>query len=129
VLDEAARGGQTWGCCCGGPKREEVEQRPVLGQPGSDHAATSRVRRCMESKEEGGGTAAVEWLRQRFTLHDRGAGAVQLPEGTEMVMRATNSRWWDADSSDRDGPGCAFAGAKEAKPSGPRLDKDSGRRV
>ena len=84
--------GQRWGVLRG-TKREEVERGQVLAKPGVDHAAHQVQLRGVRAEQGGGGrhTPFFPGYRPQFYFRTTDVtGAVELPEGTEMVMPGDN---------------------------------------
>ena len=92
LLDEG-RAGENVGVLLRGTKRDEVERGQVLAKPGS---ITPHTRFTAEvyvlSKDEGGRhTPFFKGYRPQFYFRTTDVtGAVELPEGTEMVMPGDN---------------------------------------
>ena len=94
LLDEG-RAGENVGVLLRGIKREEIERGRVLAKPGSikPHKFESEV--YILSKDEGGRhTPFFKGYRPQFYFRTTDVtGTIELPEGVEMVMPATTSRW------------------------------------
>ena len=92
LLDQGMAGDNV-GVLLRGTKRDEVERGQVLAKPGFDHAA-HEVRGGGVHPDEGRGWppyAVFQGLPAAVLLpHDGRDGAVELPEGTEMVMPGDN---------------------------------------
>ncbi len=92
LLDEG-RAGDNVGVLLRGTKREEVERGQVLAKPGSITPHTKfEAEVYILTKEEGGRhTPFFKGYRPQFYFRTTDVtGAVQLPEGTEMVMPGDN---------------------------------------
>jgi len=92
LLDEG-RAGDNVGVLLRGTKREEVERGQVLAKPGSITPHTRfEAEVYVLSKEEGGRhTPFFNGYRPQFYFRTTDVtGAVDLPEGTEMVMPGDN---------------------------------------
>src|SRR6185437_11766153 len=92
LLDEG-RAGDNVGVLLRGTKREEVERGQVLCKPGSITPHTKfEAEIYVLSKEEGGRhTPFFKGYRPQFYFRTTDVtGAVELPEGTEMVMPGDN---------------------------------------
>ena len=92
LLDEG-RAGENVGVLLRGTKREEVERGQVLCKPGSIKPHTKFDSEVyVLSKEEGGRhTPFFKGYRPQFYFRTTDVtGAVQLPEGVEMVMPGDN---------------------------------------
>jgi elongation factor Tu len=92
LLDEG-RAGENVGVLLRGTKREEVERGQVLAKPGSIKPHTKFESEIyVLSKEEGGRhTPFFKGYRPQFYFRTTDVtGAVQLPEGVEMVMPGDN---------------------------------------
>ena len=92
LLDEG-RAGENVGVLLRGTKREEVERGQVLAVPGSVTPHTKfEAEVYILSKEEGGRhTPFFKGYRPQFYFRTTDVtGAVELPEGTEMVMPGDN---------------------------------------
>jgi len=93
LLDEG-RAGENVGVLLRGTKREEVERGQVLCKPGSIKPHTKfEAEVYVLSKEEGGRhTPFFKGYRPQFYFRTTDVtGAVELPEGTEMVMPGDNT--------------------------------------
>ena len=94
LLDEG-EAGDNIGVLLRGTKREEVERGQVLAAPGSVTPHTEFECECyILTKEEGGRhTPFFNNYRPQFYFRTTDiTGAVELPEGTEMVMPGDNIR-------------------------------------
>jgi len=92
LLDEG-QAGDNVGVLLRGTKREEVERGQVLAKPGSITPHTNfECEVYVLTKEEGGRhTPFFKGYRPQFYFRTTDVtGAVQLPEGTEMVMPGDN---------------------------------------
>ena len=92
LLDEG-EAGDNIGVLLRGTKREEVERGQVLAAPGSVTPHTEFECKCyILTKEEGGRhTPFFNNYRPQFYFRTTDiTGAVELPEGTEMVMPGDN---------------------------------------
>jgi len=92
LLDEG-RAGENIGVLLRGTKREEVERGQVLAKPGSVKPHTKFESEVyVLSKEEGGRhTPFFKGYRPQFYFRTTDVtGAVELPEGVEMVMPGDN---------------------------------------
>ncbi|MFS1524525.1 elongation factor Tu [Microbulbifer sp. 2304DJ12-6] len=92
LLDEG-RAGENIGALLRGTKREEVERGQVLAKPGSITPHTKfEAEVYVLSKDEGGRhTPFFKGYRPQFYFRTTDVtGAVELPEGTEMVMPGDN---------------------------------------
>jgi elongation factor Tu len=92
LLDEG-RAGENVGVLLRGTKREEVERGQVLAKPGSVNPHTKfEAEVYILSKEEGGRhTPFFKGYRPQFYFRTTDVtGAVELPEGVEMVMPGDN---------------------------------------
>ncbi|MCK6159375.1 elongation factor Tu, partial [Moraxella osloensis] len=92
LLDEG-RAGENCGILLRGTKREEVQRGQVLAKPGSIKPHTKfDAEVYVLSKEEGGRhTPFLNGYRPQFYFRTTDVtGAIQLPEGTEMVMPGDN---------------------------------------
>src|SRR5207244_13453006 len=90
---DSAQAGDNAGALLRGVKREEVERGQVLAKPGSITPHTHfRAEVYVLSKDDGGRhTPFFNNYRQQFYFRTTDVtGAVQLPEGTEMVMPGDN---------------------------------------
>jgi len=93
LLDEG-RAGENVGVLLRGTKREEVERGQVLAKPGSITPHTKfEAEVYVLSKEEGGRhTPFFKGYRPQFYFRTTDVtGAVELPEGTEMIMPGDNT--------------------------------------
>jgi elongation factor Tu len=93
LLDEG-RAGDNIGALLRGTKKEEVERGQVLAKPGSITPHTSFEGQVyVLTKEEGGRhTPFFGNYRPQFYFRTTDiTGAIQLPEGTEMVMPGDNT--------------------------------------
>jgi len=92
LLDEG-RAGENVGVLLRGTKREEVERGQVLSKPGAIQPHTKfEAEVYVLSKEEGGRhTPFFKGYRPQFYFRTTDVtGAVELPEGVEMVMPGDN---------------------------------------
>ncbi|KAA1188805.1 elongation factor Tu, partial [Pseudohalioglobus sediminis] len=92
LLDEG-RAGENVGVLLRGTKRDEVERGQVLSKPGSVNPHTKfEAEVYILSKEEGGRhTPFFKGYRPQFYFRTTDVtGAVELPEGVEMVMPGDN---------------------------------------
>ncbi len=92
LLDEG-RAGENIGALLRGTKREEVERGQVLAKPGSINPHTNfEAEVYVLSKEEGGRhTPFFKGYRPQFYFRTTDVtGAVELPDGVEMVMPGDN---------------------------------------
>ncbi|MUH73361.1 elongation factor Tu [Psychrosphaera haliotis] len=92
LLDEG-RAGENIGALLRGTKREDVERGQVLAKPGSIQPHTKFESEVyVLSKEEGGRhTPFFKGYRPQFYFRTTDVtGAVELPEGVEMVMPGDN---------------------------------------
>jgi len=92
LLDEG-RAGENVGCLLRGTKREDVERGQILCKPGSVKPHTKFSSEIyVLSKEEGGRhTPFFKGYRPQFYFRTTDVtGAVELPEGVEMVMPGDN---------------------------------------
>ena len=92
LIDEG-RAGENCGVLLRGTKREDVQRGQVLAKPGSIKPHTKfDAEVYVLSKEEGGRhTPFLNGYRPQFYFRTTDVtGAIQLPEGTEMVMPGDN---------------------------------------
>jgi len=92
LLDEG-RAGDNVGILLRGTKREEIERGQVLCKPGSINPHTKFTSEVYILKKEEGGrhTPFFNGYRPQFYFRTTDVtGAVELPEGTEMVMPGDN---------------------------------------
>jgi len=92
LLDEG-RAGDNVGVLLRGTKREEVERGQVLAKPGSINPHTKfEAEAYILTKDEGGRhTPFFSNYRPQFYFRTTDVtGAIELPEGTEMVMPGDN---------------------------------------
>ncbi len=92
LLDEG-RAGENVGCLLRGTKREDVERGQVLVKPGTVTPHTKfEAEVYVLSKDEGGRhTPFFKGYRPQFYFRTTDVtGAVELPEGVEMVMPGDN---------------------------------------
>ena len=92
LLDEG-RAGDNVGILLRGTKREEIERGQVLAKPGSIQPHTKFESEVYILKKEEGGrhTPFFKGYRPQFYFRTTDVtGAVELPEGTEMVMPGDN---------------------------------------
>ena len=95
LLDEG-RAGENVGVLLRGTKRDEVERGQVLAQPGSINPHTKfEAEVYVLSKDEGGRhTPFFKGYRPQFYFRTTDVtGAVELPEGVEMVMPGDNLKF------------------------------------
>jgi elongation factor Tu len=95
LLDEG-RAGENVGALLRGTKREEVERGQVLAAPGSINPHTKfEAEVYVLSKDEGGRhTPFFKGYRPQFYFRTTDVtGAVELPEGVEMVMPGDNLKF------------------------------------
>jgi len=93
LLDEG-RAGDNIGALLRGTKKEDVERGQVLAKPGSiTPHASFEAQVYVLTKEEGGRHTPffVNYRPQFFFRTTDITGAIQLPEGTEMVMPGDNT--------------------------------------
>src|SRR3989440_2933731 len=92
-LLDSGQAGDNIGCLLRGTKREEGERDQVLAKPGSIKPHTEfDAQVYVLTKEEGGRhTPFFKGYRPQFYVRTTDVtGAVELPEGTEMVMPGDN---------------------------------------
>ena len=92
LLDEG-RAGDNVGVLLRGTKREDVERGQVLCKPGSikPHTKFTAEIYCLSKDEGGRHTPFFNGYRHQFYFRTTDVtGAVDLPEGTEMVMPGDN---------------------------------------
>jgi len=90
---EAGIAGDNVGCLLRGIEREDVERGQVLAQPGSIKPHTKFMSEVYVLKKEEGGrhTPFFSGYRPQFYVQTMDVtGAIQLPEGVEMVMPGDN---------------------------------------
>ena len=90
------RAGENVGVLLRGTKRDEVERGQVLAKPGSINPHTKfEAEVYVLSKDEGGRhTPFFKGYRPQFYFRTTDVtGAVQLPEGVEMVMPGDNLKF------------------------------------
>ena len=95
LLDEG-RAGENVGALLRGTKREDVERGQVLAKPGSINPHTKfEAEVYVLSKDEGGRhTPFFKGYRPQFYFRTTDiTGAVELPEGVEMVMPGDNLKF------------------------------------
>ena len=95
LLDEG-RAGENIGALLRGTKREDVERGQVLAKPGSINPHTKfEAEVYVLSKDEGGRhTPFFKGYRPQFYFRTTDVtGAVELPEGVEMVMPGDNLKF------------------------------------
>jgi elongation factor Tu len=95
LLDEG-RAGENVGALLRGTKREDVERGQVLAKPGSIKPHTTfEAEVYVLSKDEGGRhTPFFKGYRPQFYFRTTDVtGAVELPEGVEMVMPGDNLKF------------------------------------
>ena len=91
-LDEG-RAGDNVGCLLRGIDRDEIERGQVLAKPGSITPHTEFMAEVYVLKKEEGGrhTPFFQGYRPQFYIRTMDiTGAIQLPEGVEMVMPGDN---------------------------------------
>ncbi|HYM50758.1 MAG TPA: elongation factor Tu [Candidatus Limnocylindrales bacterium] len=92
-LLDSGQAGDNIGCLLRGTKREQVERGQVLAKPGSIKPHTEFESQVyVLTKDEGGRhTPFFKGYRPQFYMRTTDVtGAVELPEGTEMVMPGDN---------------------------------------
>ncbi|MBV7328871.1 elongation factor Tu [Chloroflexi bacterium TSY] len=92
LLDEG-RAGDNVGCLLRGINREEIERGQVLAKPGSIEPHTEFMSEVYVLKKEEGGrhTPFFQGYRPQFYIRTMDiTGAIQLPDGVEMVMPGDN---------------------------------------
>jgi len=92
-LLDAGIAGDNIGCLLRGIERQEVERGQVLAQPGSIKPHTKFMSEVYVLKKEEGGrhTPFFSGYRPQFYIRTMDVtGAIQLPEGVEMVMPGDN---------------------------------------
>ena len=92
LLDEG-QAGDNVGVLLRGTKREDVERGQVLAKPGSitPHTKFTAEIYCLSKDEGGRHTPFFNGYRPQFYFRTTDVtGAVELPEGTEMVMPGDN---------------------------------------
>jgi elongation factor Tu len=90
---ESGIAGDNIGCLLRGIEREDVERGQVLAQPGSIKPHTKFMSEVYVLKKEEGGrhTPFFTGYRPQFYVQTMDVtGAIQLPEGVEMVMPGDN---------------------------------------
>ncbi|MDS0219732.1 EF-Tu/IF-2/RF-3 family GTPase, partial [Pseudidiomarina andamanensis] len=95
LLDEG-RAGENIGALLRGTKRDEIQRGQVLAKPGSITPHTQfEAEVYVLTKEEGGRhTPFFKGYRPQFYFRTTDVtGAVQLPEGVEMVMPGDNLKF------------------------------------
>ncbi|MDN7124248.1 elongation factor Tu, partial [Pseudidiomarina sp. 1APP75-32.1] len=95
LLDEG-RAGENIGALLRGTKRDEIQRGQVLAKPGSITPHTKfEAEVYVLNKEEGGRhTPFFKGYRPQFYFRTTDVtGAVQLPEGVEMVMPGDNLKF------------------------------------
>ena len=111
LLDQG-QAGDNVGVLLRGTKREDVERGQVLAKPGSITPHTKFEGEVyVLTKEEGGRhTPFFKGYRPQFYFRTTDVtGAVELPEGVEMVMPGDNIKMTvELISADRDGRGPAL---------------------
>ncbi|SHG23074.1 elongation factor Tu, partial [Marisediminitalea aggregata] len=93
---DEGRAGENVGVLLRGTKRDEVERGQVLAKPGSINPHTKfEAEVYVLSKDEGGRhTPFFKGYRPQFYFRTTDVtGAVQLPEGVEMVMPGDNLKF------------------------------------
>jgi elongation factor Tu len=92
-LLDAGMAGDNIGCLLRGIDRDDVERGQVLAHPGSIKAHTKFMSEVYVLKKEEGGrhTPFFSGYRPQFYIRTMDVtGAIQLPEGVEMVMPGDN---------------------------------------
>ncbi|MFN8492106.1 MAG: elongation factor Tu [Caldilineaceae bacterium] len=92
-LLEAGLAGDNVGCLLRGIERTEIERGQVLAKPGSITPHTNFMAEVYVLKKEEGGrhTPFFKGYRPQFYIRTMDiTGAIQLPEGVEMVMPGDN---------------------------------------
>ena len=92
-LLDAGIAGDNIGCLLRGIERQEVERGQVLAEPGSIKPHTKFMSEVYVLKKEEGGrhTPFFSGYRPQFYIRTMDVtGAIQLPEGVEMVMPGDN---------------------------------------
>jgi elongation factor Tu len=92
-LLDSGLAGDNIGCLLRGIERQEVERGQVLAQPGSIKPHTRFLSEVYVLKKEEGGrhTPFFSGYRPQFYIRTMDVtGAIQLPEGVEMVMPGDN---------------------------------------
>ena len=92
LLDEG-RAGDNVGCLLRGIDRDDIERGQVLAHPGSISPHTEFMAEVYVLKKEEGGrhTPFFQGYRPQFYIRTMDiTGAIQLPEGVEMVMPGDN---------------------------------------
>jgi elongation factor Tu len=92
---EAGIAGDNIGCLLRGVERDEVERGQVLAQPGSIKPHTKFLSEVYVLKKEEGGrhTPFFSGYRPQFYIQTMDVtGAIELPEGVEMIMPGDNTR-------------------------------------
>ena len=92
LLDEG-QAGDNVGACCAASKQEDVERGQVLAKPGSitPHKKFKGEVYVLKKEEGGRHTPFFNDYRPQFYIRTTDVtGAVQLPEGVEMVMPGDN---------------------------------------
>ena len=92
MLDEG-RAGENVGVLLRGTKRDDVERGQVLAKPGSitPHTKFEAEVYVLDKEEGGRHTPFFKGYRPQFYFRTTDVtGAVELPEGTEMVMPGDN---------------------------------------
>ena len=92
LLDEG-RAGENVGCLLRGTKKEEVERGQVLAKPGSVTPHTDFTCEVYILAKDEGGRHSPFFANYRPQFYFRTTdvtGAIQLPDGTEMVMPGDN---------------------------------------
>ena len=122
ILDEG-RAGDNVGCLLRGTKRDDIQRGQVLCKPKSITPHTKFKSEVYVLKKEEGGrhTPFFTGYRPQFYFRTTDVtGAAHLPEGVEMVSRATTSRWRSSSSSRSPWtPACASPSARAAARSAP----------
>ena len=92
LLDEG-RAGENVGCLLRGITREDIERGQVLAKPGSISPHTEFMAEVYVLKKEEGGrhTPFFKGYRPQFYIRTMDiTGAIEIPEGVEMVMPGDN---------------------------------------
>jgi elongation factor Tu len=94
TLDEGIAGDNV-GCLLRGVERDEVERGQVLAEPGSIKPHTKFLSEVYVLKKEEGGrhTPFFSGYRPQFYIQTMDVtGAIELPEGVEMIMPGDNTQ-------------------------------------
>ena len=90
---DSGEAGDNVGCLLRGIEREDVERGQVLAKPGSitPHTDFEAEVYCLSKEEGGRHTPFLTGYRPQFYIRTTDVtGAIQLPEGIEMVMPGDN---------------------------------------